>query len=142
MAGKATTVEGCIQEENAQLFQGGKAVVIDRLIRLPLSPAAFEKNKSKFEKTLNLFLKKLVVLTNMTSRVLLQITVLYASSRSKAGCHVFIFSRMEPFGGYHKDFVCLGGVRRVFQNLSFAYVMPICQRTVQHCSKPITTCLT
>jgi hypothetical protein len=28
MAGKATTLEGCIQEENAQLFQGGKAVVM------------------------------------------------------------------------------------------------------------------
>jgi hypothetical protein len=50
MAGKATTLEGCIQEKNAQLFQGGKAVVM--LIRLPLSPSAFEKNKSKFEKTL------------------------------------------------------------------------------------------
>jgi hypothetical protein len=28
MAGKATTLEDCIQEENAQLFQGGKAVVM------------------------------------------------------------------------------------------------------------------
>jgi hypothetical protein len=50
----------------------------DTLIRLPLSPSAFEKDKSKFEKALNLKKIKLVVLTNMTSRVLLQISVLYA----------------------------------------------------------------
>jgi hypothetical protein len=47
--------------------------MIDTSIQLPLSPSAFEKNKSKFEKTLNLKKIKLVVLTNMTSRVLLQI---------------------------------------------------------------------
>lgn len=35
MAGKATTLEGCIQEENAQLFQGGKAVVIDTTSTFP-----------------------------------------------------------------------------------------------------------
>jgi hypothetical protein len=35
MAGKATTLECCIQEENAQLFQGGKAVVIDTTSTFP-----------------------------------------------------------------------------------------------------------
>lgn len=35
MAGKATILEGSIQEGNAQLFQGGKAVVIDTTSTFP-----------------------------------------------------------------------------------------------------------
>jgi hypothetical protein len=53
----------------------------------------------------------------------------------------FYFFQDGAFGGYHKDFVCLGEVGRVFQNLSFAYLMPICQITAQNCSKPTITCL-